>query len=433
MQSIDAAPVTPSTPDPGHEPFGARAAEAVRGGAPGSGRLHGLDALRGFALLAGVALHATLSYLPDAGSWWIVGDDESSQALSGLFFVVHMFRMTVFFVLAGFFGRLLCERLGIRVFARDRLRRILVPLLTAWTPIFMCVVAVIVWAAYIRLGGVLPQESPPGPAFTPDDFPLTHLWFLYVLLILYAAMLSLRALAGRLLQGRIGRLVDAGVRVLLRPGAIAVLALPVALALNAESTWIPWFGVPTPDHSLYPNLAALVAYGIAFGFGWLLQRQASILSTLVARWPLHLALALAATLCSILTLGLAPDFAPAAGDAESLRFALVYAFGTWSWTLALIGMALRFLSSPSPVRRYLADASYWIYLVHVPLVMALQVVASLLQWPWWIEYPLALLVAMTLLLASYELCVRHSFIGAWLNGRRMPRVAPVARADLLPA
>lgn len=401
--------------------------------APMSLRLHGLDALRGFALLAGVALHATLSYLPGASNWWIVGDDESSLALSGLFFVVHMFRMTVFFVLAGFFGRLLCERLGIRVFARDRLRRILVPLVTAWTPIFIGIVAVVVWAAYIRFGGEFPKESPPGPEFTPNDFPLTHLWFLYVLSIFYVAMLSLRALAGRVLQGRIGRLVDAGVRAMLHPGAIVVLALPVALALNAQSTWIPWFGVPTPDSSLYPNLAALVAYGIAFGFGWLLQRQTALLSILTAHWPLHLALALAATLCSILTLDIAPDSAPAAGDAGSLRFALIYVFATWSCTLALIGMALRFLSSPSSVRRYLADASYWIYLVHVPLVMALQVVASLLQWPWWIEYPLALMVAVALLLASYELCVRHSFIGAWLNGRRAPHLARRAHTDLLPA
>ncbi len=40
-------------------------------------RLHALDAVRGFALLLGVALHATLSYLPGAQYCWFVGDDAS--------------------------------------------------------------------------------------------------------------------------------------------------------------------------------------------------------------------------------------------------------------------------------------------------------------------------------------------------------------------
>ena len=73
------------------------------------------------------------------------------------------------------------------------------------------------------------------------------------------------------------------------------------------------------------------------------------------------------------------------------------------------------------VRRYLADASYWIYLAHLPLVMALQVAMSRVQWPWFVEFALTLAVAMALLLISYDLFVRNGFIGAWLNGRRKPR------------
>ena len=91
---------------------------------------------------------------------------------------------------------------------------------------------------------------------------------------------------------------------------------------------------------------------------------------------------------------------------------------TWSWTFAVVGTALRFLSRQSAVRRYIADASYWIYVVHVPLIMALQVAVSQLAWPWWVKFPLILGVAFSLMFASYQLFVRYSFIGAVLNGRR---------------
>ena len=50
---------------------------------------------------------------------------------------------------------------------------------------------------------------------------------------------------------------------------------------------------------------------------------------------------------------------------------LVFGVAVWGWVLGLTGAALRFLSNYSAVRRYIADASYWIYLAHLPVVAAL--------------------------------------------------------------
>jgi hypothetical protein len=79
---------------------------------------------------------------------------------------------------------------------------------------------------------------------------------------------------------------------------------------------------------------------------------------------------------------------------------------------------MRFLSAHRPVIRYLADSSYWLYLLHLPLVFALQVWMS--DWPlhWSIKFPLLLVIATALLLASYRYFVRNTFIGEILNGRR---------------
>ena len=71
-------------------------------------RLHALDAVRGFALLLGVAFHAALSFMP---GWppgiWAMNDNSPSQFLSDAAFVTHIFRMSLFFFIAGYFGRLL--------------------------------------------------------------------------------------------------------------------------------------------------------------------------------------------------------------------------------------------------------------------------------------------------------------------------------------
>ena len=45
-------------------------------------RLHGLDAVRGFALLLGVALHATMSWIPGAEYFWVTADATPSTALA---------------------------------------------------------------------------------------------------------------------------------------------------------------------------------------------------------------------------------------------------------------------------------------------------------------------------------------------------------------
>jgi fucose 4-O-acetylase-like acetyltransferase len=74
---------------------------------PSSDRLHALDAVRAFALLLGIALHATQPFV--AGLPWITRE-APSDVLASVFYTIHMFRMPVFFLIAGFFGRTMLER-----------------------------------------------------------------------------------------------------------------------------------------------------------------------------------------------------------------------------------------------------------------------------------------------------------------------------------
>ena len=395
-------------------------------------RLHALDAVRGYALLLGIVLHATISFLPSPTRIWIIEDSHPSITLGVLFFAIHVFRMTTFFLIAGFFAHLSFHRRGTWSFIRDRLQRIALPLLVGWPILFAAMSVVVFWAASFPHGGPLPGP-PRWPPVLPR-FPLTHLWFLYVLLELYAAMLVLRTGVVWLDQdGRFRDRVDRLIGLMMRSRfAPAILAVPIGIALCLDPTWIGWLGVRTPDSSLLTNLQALIGFGTAFGFGWLLHRQIDLIRMLERRWLLNSVLAVILIAASFF-LAIAAVMQPRPVNHEVIRLAgaVCYALAIWTTTFAAIGLALRFLSGFSPARRYVADASYWLYLIHLPIVMALQVALSQLDWPWPVKFGAIMLVALPVMFASYQFLVRYSFIGAVLNGRRMrpgEKLAPAAAA-----
>jgi ABC-type multidrug transport system ATPase subunit/peptidoglycan/LPS O-acetylase OafA/YrhL len=389
-----------------------------------SDRLHALDAVRAAALLLGVVFHAGFSFIPGMiTGLWAFADTSPSTSISVLLFVSHIFRMTLFFFLAGFFARLLFHRRGARGFWADRAKRILVPMLVGWVVLFPAIAAVWVWGiskAYAGSPPPLPENLPPPPAAA---FPMTHLWFLYYLLVLYALTLAIRAIVVRFdSAARIRCVVDAMVGGLVRSGAPAVLlALPLAVSLYLRADWISWFGVPTPDRSVIPEWASLIGFGTALGFGWLVHRQVDLLQVWARQWPAHFGVAAVTTVACLGMVGLTPTLSPVAPGLTRLAYASCYTVAVWSWVFAITGSAVRFLSGERPLVRYVADSSYWIYLAHLPVVAALQVLVGDLPWHWTVKFPLILAVSFTLLFASYHLLVRSTAIGAVLNGRRYPR------------
>lgn len=372
--------------------------------APVSERLHALDAVRGGALLLGIVLHATLSFVPASPRFWIIQDTHPSVTLGLLSFTIHVFRMTTFFLMAGFFARMSFHRRGSWGFVRDRLQRIGLPLVIGWPLVFMPIALIVIWASHFPNGGPIHPTSGWLPAL--PKFPLTHLWFLYVLLELYVATLLLRgAMVWLDVSGTLRMVFDrVFARIMRNPLAPLVLAIPIGIAFCLDPRWINVMGVRTPDQSLVTNAQAWIGFGTAFGIGWLLHRQVDLLRLIERRWLTHVLLALFLILVSFATL--------------RLISAILYAPAIWVSTFAVLGLALRFMSGFSRTWRYLADASYWLYLIHLPIVMALQVALSQLDWPGLTKFAIILLVALPPMLVSYHLLVRFTFIGVALNGRR---------------
>src|SRR5215475_2510561 len=104
------------------------------GAGPHAPRYAALDGLRGLMMLLGIYLHAAVAY-SERGSWpW--KDGATTAVFDASLGLIHVFRMPVFYVLAGFFAALLLEHRGPAGFVRNRAIRILLPFCAGWLVLF---------------------------------------------------------------------------------------------------------------------------------------------------------------------------------------------------------------------------------------------------------------------------------------------------------
>ncbi|MGA9658737.1 MAG: acyltransferase family protein, partial [Asticcacaulis sp.] len=369
-------------------------------------RYHDLDAVRAVALTLGVVLHATMSFIEP--QIWLVKDVSHSTSMALLFYVIHMFRMLNFFVMAGFFAHMMVEKRGVWGFATNRLKRLAIPLVAFWPIVMAAIIAVMIFASMPPAGTPAPPP-PPTPAFNIHTFPLTHLWFLYVLLILCAGAIVLKLIVDLLKIGEpLGRLFDSLVGGLIKIDMIiAVLLLPAGLVTYFNPSVLLWFGIPTPDTGLIPNATAVAGFTTAFVFGWCLHRRADLLAHIASRCWLYLFSAVVGTIICLVLVGTTPAVIPVNGHDHQF-YILMYGVSAWSWVMAFIGLAHRFIKREIPVMRLLSDSSYWVYIIHLPVLLLLQLFVKDVALPAEIKCLLVICGTMAIGLVSYQFMVRYS-------------------------
>ncbi|MGH7127137.1 MAG: acyltransferase family protein, partial [Planctomycetaceae bacterium] len=87
-------------------------------------------------------------------------------------------------------------------------------------------------------------------------------------------------------------------------------------------------------------------------------------------------------------------------------------------TLGLFGVFAQITRPPSRPMQYLAEASFWVYLVHHPLVGLLQLDLAGAALSPLVKFLIVTGGALGLSLLTYEALVRETWLGALLNGRR---------------
>jgi peptidoglycan/LPS O-acetylase OafA/YrhL len=371
-------------------------------------------------MLLGLVLHSAMGYVTfPTQEVWPFKDAHPNAFFDLLVMWIHAFRMPVFFVLAGFFAAFLHGARGALALLRNRMARIALPLACAWLLLFPLIILTSGFA-YTRSSVQIPID-PNTLTLGRVLNHLMHLWFLYDLLILYGIALVVTLFGRRIPQRVQTRVLDGFGRVVVVFWGPAFFSLFTLLTLYPMQNW----ALDSSD-SFLPPMRILIAYGVFFLFGWLLYNRHMLLPTFRQHVWTNIVVGALCFGVYVFCVGRAFTLGPTVG----LHILAVgsLAVATWFFIYGFLGLVLRYLEKPIPLARYLADASYWMYLVHLPLTITLPALLSSMAAPTFVKFCVVLGTTTLLTIVTYHYWVRATVVGAVLNGRRYPRTLP--RLDL---
>ena len=222
-----------------------------------------------------------------------------------------------------------------------------------------------------------------------------HLWFLWFLCWL-VVIFAVLAATGLLPSGRQRRWL------------VAASCLPqVVMGMSVAGSY-----GPDTSYGILPKPHVIAFYACFFFFGVATFAQEGMATRLGRHWKLLLPASTVLLVAGLATMN------------DRLLATVLQPAYAWTMSLGMIGLFCRLFLNPRPAVSWLADASYWMYLIHVPLVLAAQLVVR--QWPLpaAVKFLIILAGVTAILLVSYRWCVRYTAIGTLLNG---PRVLPSTR------
>ena len=391
-----------------------------------STRLHYLDATRAFALLLGIVFHASLSFMP-VFIGWAVMDVSTSYIAGGFALISHTFRMALFFLIAGFFSAMVLHKTRARDFLQSRAVRLGVPFIVGWLLLRPLLVSGWIAGGQSMRGDVdisasLLQGVASLTNLPNELFVGTHLWFLYYLILFTLSAIALRSCVLRNSAVHEATLTVGNKLVRFLAGAKSapiLLAVPTACCL----WWMNHWGIDTPDKSLVPLWPVFCLYFGCFLIGWAFQHNRE-------RFQVYSRLSLSNGVFALISISVLIALTPYESQPGyecylwvKALFCLAYGITMWTLIPLTLGLCKKLFSSPKAWISYLSNASYWLYLIHLPLVVALQIAVAELPLHWSVK--LAAVCAGTVIigLGLYEIGVRKTRLGRLLNGRKQPVLA----------
>lgn len=334
---------------------------------------------------------------------------------------LHLWRMPLFFAVSGFLAAMTLARWGVGRQLKSRLKRIGVPLVVGMVTLVPVIGLISIGLSHLYQGtsGRNPRPLIWENVFTTQPM---HLWFLNYLLIMsvlsVAAVLILRR-TPKLRRG-LDRVFSF---VMATPFMVPVLGIASGSMLYIGGFWR---APAVVAQSLVPNPEAFAFYTVFFVFGWMLYRNIKLLPKIESGpgWKLFFG-----TVFAVFGFLLYANRGQAAEPGSLRIFVLIAgAMATWLTLFGFWGLFARIFATERFWLRYLADASYWIFLIHVPFLGIASISLAQTDLPMILRLVIAVSFALICSLVTYALFVRHTPIGRLLNGPR-PRRRELREAE----
>lgn len=397
--------------------------------APASIRSSAIDALRAGAMIGVVVLHAAMAYIrvPLPHLPWLVSEPAPTLGFDLLCWWLLGVSMPIFFALGGFSAEAIFIKKGVRGFVVDRAARLGAPFIAAL--VLVAIPTLLVWTYGWYLSGRCSPEGllnldPADPELSDNSFGPAHLWFLEYILIYIVAFVAFRRRRPPRPCATPGSLLA-----ILSPLRFAV---PTTLLLVATHHFQRLDAVMNMHNSFFPDPWRLAHHGLFFLFGVQLYHHWPARASLAKHWPIW-------AVGSLIAFGVRAAF---------LRVDLVTPVGGWQlwgaeasaalfgWLslFAALGVALDRFDHARPAIKRWADSSYWIYLVHFPVVSLIQAdLFGLTALPTTLKFAIVVVGTLILSEASHAAFVRPTVLGLWLGGnaghRRRHALAPHAEGQ----
>ena len=393
-------------------------------------RIYALDALRATMLLLGLVLHVALTYSVEWGGWPLKDVEASTRIADHAFYFIHYFRMPIFFILAGFFTALLIRRDGIVGLIKNRGLRIGIPFFLGLLILFPLVYLSFTFSIKAQNLSILNDTNTSivgamkyvvrstsiDDVFPPEN--TTHLWFLYYLLYFYITIIPIALVARFIKKEWISKMRSIFELIIMNTmiRMICIISITAYVLFPAGGGILRLANTFTLDGDVY------IAYFWFFIFGLVLYRSRHLLHEFERYAWQHVIAGLLVYL--ILSYWIWPNvlnFQSQIGIDGYIVTSIMASILVWLMFFGLTGIFMKYFNQSSRYVRYIVDASYWIYLIHLPIVVLIPGLIVATGLSAMVKIFIVLSITFIIGLLTYDLFVRSTILGVLLNGKKYNR------------
>lgn len=396
-------------------------------------RRNELDWLRTFAVLGLIPFHAAVIFTTGSGDY--VKNAETSRAVDAFVAFISVWGIPLIFFIAGAGARFALQLRTPSQYLRERFTRLVIPFLFG----IVAIVPIQVYIGQVARTGSLPAVVPfyadhlamllrifTGVVPTTGADWIGHLWFIPQLILFALLILPVDrffyAPGGRRLLNFLASRGD-GIGILL------LFGLPLGLAnllFQGGSTLSPELG-------RVAGLSLFVTFLLDFMYGYVIYADARLEAAVRRAGPP--ALLLAVPIWGAVEAFKLAGWRPAPGVTPGYAvYSLVFGYVSWLWVVAILSYGMRYLARTNGLLRYLNEATYPVYVLHMPILSL--VALFVVRWDLPLLLKLLLITVATLVVTFgiYDLVVRRVGILRFLFGlkRRPPAARPTGHGPSVP-